>query len=85
MRRLLIFVLPALALVLAGCHSAGAPGQAARPAMSSQVAAADQSPAAATSSASITVASTPSLARDRGEAVRVLQRRLAALKYSPAG
>ena len=76
MRRLLIFVLPALALALAGCHPAGAPGQAARSATPSQAIAAE-APAAQPSP--------PPVLRPgmRGRAVRLLQRRLAALKYYP--
>ena len=84
MRRLLIFVLPALALVLAGCHSAGAPSQAAGPVTPSQVAAADGAPPAASPSASPAPSPPPVLRPGmKGHAVRVLQRRLAALKYYP--
>ena len=84
MRRLLIFVLPALALILAGCHSAGAPSPAGQPATPSQVAAAGGAPAAAPPSASPPPSPPPVLRPGmRGHAVRVLQRRLAALKYYP--
>lgn len=83
MRRLLIFVPPALALVLAGCHSAAAPSQAARPA-TPQVAAAGGAPAAASPPASPSPSPPPVLRPGmKGEAVRELQRRLAALKYYP--
>jgi lipoprotein-anchoring transpeptidase ErfK/SrfK len=82
MRRHLIFVLPALALAIAGCRSAGAPGQAARPATPTQVAA-DKAPAAQPSASP--APSAPPVLRPgmRGRAVRLLQRRLAALKYYP--
>jgi len=84
MRRLLIFVLPALALILAGCHSAGASSPAAQSATPSQVAAAGGAPAAAPPSASPPPSPPPVLRPGmRGHAVRVLQRRLAALKYYP--
>jgi len=84
MRRLLIFVLPALALILAGCHSAGAPSPAGQSATPSQVAAAGGAPAAAPPSASPPPSPPPVLRPGmRGHAVRVLQRRLAALKYYP--
>ena len=92
MRRLLIFVLPALALALAGCSLAGAPSQASRPAAPSQVAAASGASAALPPSPSPAVPwSPPEFARPqsvlrpgmRGRAVRLLQRRLAALKYYP--
>jgi len=76
MRRLLIFVLPVLALALAGCHVAGAPGQAAPSATPSQVEAADGAAAAPSPQPVLK----PGM---RGKAVRLLQRRLAALKYYP--
>ena len=83
MRRLLIFVLPALALVLAGCHASGAPSQAAQ-ATPSHMAVADGTQAAASPSASPSPAPPPVLRPGmKGEAVRLLQRRLAALKYYP--
>src|SRR5215469_2975225 len=78
MRRLLIFVLPTVALAFAGCRSAGAPSQAAQPATPSH--------AAASPSPSPTVSASPELVLKpgmRGQAVRLLQRRLAALKYYP--
>src|SRR5262245_54758591 len=78
MRRLLIFVLSAVALVLAGCRSADAPSQAAQPAT--------QSPVTASPAPSPTVPASPWLVLKpgmRGQAVRLLQRRLAALKYYP--
>src|SRR5215469_2300953 len=78
MRRLLIFVLPTVALAFAGCRSAGAPSQAAQPATPSH--------AAASPSPSPTVSAPPELVLKpgmRGQAVRLLQRRLAALKYYP--
>ena len=84
MRRLLIFVLPALALALAGCRSVGAPSQAARPATPSHAAMADGAPGALSPSAS--PSPSPQLALRpgmRGQAVKLLQRRLAALKYYP--
>ena len=80
MRRLLIFVLPALALALAGCHPAGAPGQAARPATPSQAIAAEAPAAQPSASPSPPPVLRPGM---RGRAVRLLQRRLAALKYYP--
>jgi len=80
MRRLLIFVLPALALALAGCHPAGAPGQAARPATPSQAIAAEAQAAQPSVSPSPPPVLRPGM---RGRAVRLLQRRLAALKYYP--
>ena len=89
MRRLLVFVLPGLALALAGCHPAGAPSQAARPAPPSQVPADGGAPAAppsASPSPSPAVSGSPQLVLRpgmRGRAVRLLQRRLAALKYYP--
>jgi len=88
MRRLLIFVLPALALAVAGCHPVGAPGQAARQATSSHAATAGGAPAAQSSASasppSSASASQPALRPGmRGRAVRLLQRRLAALKYYP--
>ena len=79
MRRLLIFALSAVALVLAGCRSADAPSQAARPAAPSHAATASPSP-------SPTVSASPELVLKpgmRGQAVRLLQRRLAALNYYP--
>src|SRR5215467_1329790 len=79
MRRPLIFALSAVALVLAGCRSADAPSQAARPAAPSRAAAASPSP-------SPTVSASPELVLKpgmRGQAVRLLQRRLAALNYYP--
>ncbi len=79
MRRLLIFVLPGLALALAGCHPAGAPSQAARPAPPSQMPSASPSPSPAVSGSPQLVLR-PGM---RGRAVRLLQRRLAALKYYP--
>ena len=88
MRRLLIFVLPAVALALAGCRSVGAPSQAARPATPSHVATAGGAPAALSPSASPSPAVSASPQRVlrpgmSGQAVRLLQRRLAALKYYP--
>ena len=79
MRRLLIFVLPALALALAGC-AVGAPSQPATP---SHVALADGAPAALSPSASPAPASLVLRPGMSGPAVRLLQRRLAALKYYP--
>jgi lipoprotein-anchoring transpeptidase ErfK/SrfK len=79
MRCLLIFALSAVALVLAGCRSADAPSQAARPATPSHVAAASPAPSP-TASASPELVLKPGM---RGQAVRLLQRRLAALKYYP--
>jgi lipoprotein-anchoring transpeptidase ErfK/SrfK len=78
MRRTLIFALSAVALVLAGCRSADAPSQAARPAAPSHVAASSSPPP--TVSASPELVLKPGM---RGQAVRLLQRRLAALKYYP--
>src|SRR5215470_4213932 len=78
MWRPLIFALSAVALVLAGCRAADAPSQAARPATPSH--------AAAAPSPSPTVSASPELVLKpgmRGQAVRLLQRRLAALKYYP--
>jgi hypothetical protein len=96
MRRLLIFVLPALALALVGCRSVGAPSQAARPATPSHVAMADGASAALSPSASpspsVTVSPSPMVSASPqrvlrpgmwGRDVRLLQRRLAALKYYP--
>src|SRR5215469_7454610 len=82
MRRHFIFVLPALALALAlalaGCRWTGAPSQAAPTHV-----AADKA-AAAESSASPSPSPPPVLRPGmRGQAVRLLQRRLAALKYYP--
>jgi len=81
MRRHFIFVLPALALALAlaGCRWTGAPSQTARPATPSHVAAAGEAPAAQPS-ASPSPVLRPGM---RGQAVRLLQRRLAALRYYP--
>jgi len=92
MRRLLIFVLPALALALAGCGWVGAPSQASRPATPSLVATAGgasavlpPSPSPAASLSPAVSARPQSVLRPgmRGRAVRLLQRRLAALKYYP--
>jgi lipoprotein-anchoring transpeptidase ErfK/SrfK len=80
MRRLLIFVLPVLALALAGCHVAGAPSQGAPSATPSQAEAAEGVSAASSSSPSPQPVLRPGM---RGKAVRLLQRRLAALKYYP--
>src|SRR5215831_6307725 len=82
MRRLLIFVLPAVALALAGCGLAGALGQAARPATPSHAAMTSGAPADPSTAVS---ASAQRVLRPgmRGPAVRLLQRRLAALKYYP--
>jgi lipoprotein-anchoring transpeptidase ErfK/SrfK len=81
MRRHFIFVPPALALALAlaGCGWTGASGQAARPATPSHGAAAGEGPAAQPAP------SPPPILRPgmRGQAVRLLQRRLAALRYYP--
>jgi lipoprotein-anchoring transpeptidase ErfK/SrfK len=81
MRRLVIFGLPALALALAGCGLGGAPSQAARPATPSQVATAH----GASVVPSRTVSPLQRVLRPgmRGWAVRLLQRRLAALRYYP--
>jgi Putative peptidoglycan binding domain/L,D-transpeptidase catalytic domain len=96
MRRFLIFVLPALALAVVACGSAGVPSRAPRPATPSHVAVAGGAPAALSPSASPSASPTvsPSQAvsaspprvlrpRMRGRAVRLLQRRLAVLKYYP--
>src|SRR6516165_6919341 len=88
MRRPLIFVLPAVALTLAACGLAGAPSQAPRPATPSHVAKAGGAAAALPSSGSSSPAASASSQRVlrpgmRGRAVRLLQRRLAALKYYP--
>ena len=92
MRRLLIFVLLALALAVAGCGWVGAASQASRPATSSQVAAAGGASAALSPSLSPTVSLSPAVSASpqlvlrpgmRGRAVRLLQRRLAVLKYYP--
>ena len=88
MRRLLILVLPALQLALAGCGLVGAPSQAPRPATPSHVAMAGGASAALSPTVSRSPAvSVPSqrVLRPgmRGQAVRLLQRRLAALKYYP--
>jgi|SRR6516164_8808974 len=88
MRRPLIFVLPAVALALAACGLAGAPSQAPRTATPSHMAKAGRAAAALPSSGSSSPAvsaSPPRVLRPgmRGRAVRLLQRRLAALKYYP--
>ena len=89
MRRPLIFVLPALALAVAGCGPGGAPGQAPGSATPSQAATAGGASAALSPSASPAPSPTvspPQLVLRpgmRGRAVRLLQRRLAALKYYP--
>jgi len=80
MRRLLIYALPVLALALAGCSSVGAPSQAARPATPSHVAMADGASPSPTVSASPQRVLRPGM---KGRAVRLLQKRLAALKYYP--
>src|SRR5215475_1015688 len=81
MRRPLIFVLPALALALAGCGSVGVLSQAPRPATPSHVAMDGGASAALSPSASPPQrVLRPGM---RGRAVRLLQRRLAALKYYP--
>jgi len=84
MLRLLIFVVPALALALAGCRPADAPSQADRPATPSQGAAA-LSPSASPAPSPTVSASPQGVLRPgmRGRAVRLLQRRLAALNYYP--
>src|SRR5215472_1879178 len=84
MRHLLIFVLLGVALALAGCRALGAPSQAARPATPSHAAAAGEGPAGASSSASPSPAP-PLVLRPgmKGQSVRLLQQRLAALKYYP--
>jgi hypothetical protein len=77
MRRLLIFVLPAVALVLAGCRSTGAPSGAAGPAHGTP---------AAQSSPSPTASAPPQRVLRRGMSgrdVTLLQKRLKALKYYP--
>ena len=88
MRRLLILVLPALALALASCRPVGAPSHAAPPATPSPAITAGEALAALPPSASRLSAMSASLQRVlrpgmRGPAVRLLQRRLAALKYYP--
>ena len=88
MRRLLILVLPALALALASCRPVGTPSQAAPPATPSPVTTAGEALAALPPSASRLSAMSASLQRVlrpgmRGPAIRLLQRRLAALKYYP--
>ena len=86
MRRFLIFVLLAVALALAGCGSAGTPSQAAGPATPSQAAASGPPTAAPPAASPSPTASAPPLVLRRGmrgRAVRLLQRRLAALKYYP--
>ena len=80
MRRLLIFVLPVLALALAGCRVAGAPSQAAPSATPPQVEAAEGVPADSSPSPSPQPVLRPGM---KGKAVRLLQRRLEALKYYP--
>jgi lipoprotein-anchoring transpeptidase ErfK/SrfK len=80
MRRLLIFVLPVVALALAGCHPEDAASQAAGSSPSGSAA------------PSVTVSPSPAVSAPaqqvlrrgmKGQAVRLLQRRLAALKYYP--
>ena len=78
MRRLLIFVLPAVALALASCRATGGPGEAAGPATPSHGAAAVQS--SPSPSAPPQRVLRPGM---RGRDVTLLQRRLAALKYYP--
>ena len=78
MRRLLIFLLPAVALVLASCRSTGAPSEAAGP-PSHGAPAAQSSPSPAPSAPPQRVLR-PGM---RGRDVRLLQKRLAALKYYP--
>jgi lipoprotein-anchoring transpeptidase ErfK/SrfK len=80
MRRLLIYALPVLALALAGCRSAGAPSQAARPATPSHVAMAGGASPSPAVSASPQRVLRPGM---KGRAVRLLQKRLATLKYYP--
>ena len=75
MRRLLIFVLPAVALVLAGCRSTGTPSGAAGPA-----APAAQSSPSPTASAPPQRILKPGM---KGRDVTLLQKRLKALKYYP--
>lgn len=81
MPRLLVVVLPALALALAlaGCGAADPPSQAARGATPSHEAAGAAQPSASPSPAPLPVLR-PGM---RGQAVKLLQRRLAALKYYP--
>jgi lipoprotein-anchoring transpeptidase ErfK/SrfK len=79
MPRLLVFVLPAMALALAGCRVAGAPSQAAQPATPSHG-------AAAAEAGSVSPPPSPQLVLKpgmKGRAVTLLQKRLAALKYYP--
>src|SRR6516164_7895696 len=88
MRRRLILALPALVLAVASCRPVGAPSQAARPAAPSHTATASGAAAALSPSASSSPAASASLQRVlrpgmKGPAVRLLQRRLAALKYYP--
>jgi len=86
MRRLSILLLPALALALASCRPVGAPSQAAQPATPSHAATAGGASAALSPSPSPAVsASLQRLLRPgmKGPAVRLLQKRLAALKYYP--
>ena len=78
MRRLLIFVLPAVALALASCRATGGPGEAAGPATPSHGAAAVQSSPSASAPPQRVLR--PGM---RGRDVTLLQRRLAALKYYP--
>ena len=87
MRRLLILVLPALTLGLAGC-SVGVPSQAARPGPPSPVATVGGASAALSPTGSPSPAVSALSQRvlwpgTRGRAVRLLQRRLAALRYYP--
>src|SRR5262249_14159603 len=77
MQRLLVFVVPALALALAGCRPSGAPGQAAQPATPSRVAASSPTVSPPPVSAPPQRVLRPGM---RGRAVRLLQRRLAALR-----
>ena len=80
MRRLLIFVLPAVALVLAGCRSTGAPSAAAGPATPSHGAAAAESSPSPATPAPLQRVLRPGM---RGRDVTLLQKRLKALKYYP--
>src|SRR5215831_19221468 len=79
MPRLLVLVLSAMALVVAGCRVAGAPSQAAHPATPPPGAPAAGT-AAASPSPSLQLALRPGM---KGRAVTLLQKRLAALKYYP--
>jgi len=96
MRRLLIFVLPVVALALAGGRWVGAPSPAARPVTPSQVAMAGRAaaarPASLSPSSSLTLSPSAAVTAPpspvlrpgmRGPAVRLLQQRLAALRYYP--